>query len=275
LNKDKSILRYFFFKWREQCNNYEIRDLKTQLIKYLYQNNESRNKKLKLARYLTRWKLFCASKKHYDNIEKLRRVREGFDKLHKIYDNRALTVLVKLYRKMGKDYRPYYLKSIYNRLNKPRSTLREVFDRWRRNTEREKVKENILNLKAKFIKQNANRVKERSNRDKLLKAFFKWRNECRKPEEYYPKMMKGLNLLKHYINNKDCKEPFTKLKSSKNYKRRLNPILKNRTKNENKLKKDILRKTLNKWRRKINLGNIKNLKTELMLKTKQDLKKKQ
>ena len=273
LNKDKSILRYFFFKWREQCNNYEIRDLKTQLIKYLYQNNESRNKKLKLARYLTRWKLFCASKKHYDNIEKLRRVREGFDKLHKIYDNRALTVLVKLYRKMGKDYRPYYLKSIYNRLNKPRSTLREVFDRWRRNTEREKVKENILNLKAKFIKQNANRVKERSNRDKLLKAFFKWRNECRKPEEYYPKMMKGLNLLKHYINNKDCKEPFTKLKSSKNYKRRLNPILKNRTKNENKLKKDILRKTLNKWRRKINLGNIKNLKTELMLKTKQDLKK--
>ena len=273
LNKDKNILRHFFFKWREQCNNYEIRDLKVQLIKYLYQNKEIRNKKLKLGRYLTRWKLFCASGKHYDNIEKLKRVREGFDKLHKIYDNRALTIFVRLYRKMNKDFRPQFLNSIYTRLNKPRSTIRECLNRWRRVNEREKAKESILNLKAKFIKQNAKRVKERTNRDLLLKAFFKWKHECRKPEEYYPKIVKGLNLLKHYVNNSDCKVPFNKLKSSKNYQRRLNPILKNRNKNENRIKKDILRKTLNKWRKNVNLNEIKNLKSEIILKTKHDLKR--
>ena len=43
-------------------------------------------------------------------------------------------------------------------------------------------------MKAKFINLGTKKINDRTKRDDLMKAFFRWKNMCRKPEEYYPKI---------------------------------------------------------------------------------------
>lgn len=100
---------------------------------------------------------------------------------------------------MGRDYRPKIIKNLVKRLDMPRSSLRECFDRWRRTCEKQRATENITILKGKFINMGVRNVKERTDRDLLMKAFFKWKHLCRKPEEYYPKITQGFRLLTHHF----------------------------------------------------------------------------
>ena len=99
---------------------------------------------------------------------------------------------------MGKDYRPIILDKLTKKLEQPRSTLRECLLRWKGITEKEKAIETITSMKSKFIQMGTKNINNRTRRDNLMKAFFKWKNMCRKPEEYYPKITRGFNLLSKY-----------------------------------------------------------------------------
>ena len=55
---------------------------------------------------MTQWKLFTSDKRHYDNIEKLKKDSNGGDILANLKHRRQRDLIKRLYRKMGKDYRP-------------------------------------------------------------------------------------------------------------------------------------------------------------------------
>ena len=105
-----------------------------------------------------------------------------------------------------------------------------------------------------------------------MKAFFKWKILCRKPEEYYPKIRKGFNLLSHYFKNNLCDEPFSRIYYHRNFTRPLHKIIKNYKNQENHLLNGKLRNIFGRWRKIIGEKNIKNLKTNIIYKTKNYLK---
>ena len=273
--KSRRILRHFFYKWRSQTKNSEITELQNQLLKYLFISKENRLNRLNLAKYMTRWRLFVSDKKHYDNMEKLKRVYKAGDILGNLKNRRQRDFIIRLYRKMGKDYRPLILDKLTQKLEKPRSTLRECLERWRRINEKEKALETISSMKAKFIHQGTKRINDRTKRDDLMKAFFRWRTLCRKPDEYYPKITRGFNILTKYSKRKLCEEPFDLISITRNFQRPLTKILKNYQNQENRLLNGKLRNLFGRWRKKIGDKNIKSLKTNLIYKTKNNLENNQ
>ena len=269
--KSRRILRHYFYKWRSQTKNSEITELQNQLLKFLVMSNESRLNKLSLAKYMTRWRLFVSDKKHYDNINKLKQVLKGGDILGNLQHRRQRDFIIRLYRKMGNDYRPIILDKLTQKLEKPRSTLRECLERWRRVNEKEKAIETITTMKARFINQGTKRINDRTRRDDLMKAFFRWRTLCRKPDEYYPKITRGFDLLTKYSKRALCAEPLDLISITRNFNRPLKKIIKNYANQEKRLLNGKLRNLFGRWRKKIGDTNIKNLKTNLIYKTKNNL----
>ena len=268
LNKDRTMLRYFLYKWRDQCRNYEIFDLKMQLIRYLCGANDGRNNRNSLARRLGKWKLAVNTGRLNDEAEKMKNITHGFDKLNKMYANREIEFMIRLFRLMNKDHRPKFIEGVVNRLFRPRGTVRDCFNKWRRVNDIENNNANVRKLKGKVLKSNAHRLNERQNRDALLRGFFKWLNMCRNPEDYYPKIAKGINLINHAMKNNQCRDPFDKLKTSKNYARRLIPLLKNNKHLQDKLNRDLMKDRFNKWKAVVLKDNIKDLKSNIIFKTK-------
>ena len=269
--KNRRLLRHFFYKWRNQTKNSEITELQNQLLKYLFISRENHTNKLNLAKYMTRWRLFTSDKKHYDNIQKLKKVLSGGDILANLKNRRQRDFIIRLYRKMGKDYRPIILDKLTKKLEKPRSTLRECLLRWKGITEKEKAIETITSMKSKFIQMGTKNINNRTKRDNLMKAFFKWKNMCRKPEEYYPKITRGFNLLTKYSIKNLCQKPFDLIYINRNFERPLTKIFKNIKNQEKRLLNGKLRNLFGRWRKKIGDKNIKELKTNLIYKTKNNL----
>ena len=141
---------------------------------------------------------------------------KGGDILGNLYNRRIRDLFNRLYKKMGKDYRPKILGKLIKQIDKPRSTLRECFDKWRRLLDKEKGVENITKFKAKIIDINVKNVKNRNDRDKLMRAFFHWRAMSKRPEEYYPKINNLLNTLAKNIKKAAAEEPFDKIKNARN-----------------------------------------------------------
>ena len=270
--KDQNLLKYYFYKWRKQINKDQISDLHQQLLKYVITNKETKYNRNLLSKYFTRWRLFVSDNKNYDNMDKLKKVRNGGDILSNLHHRRIRDFITRLYRKMGKDYRPKIVKDLVKKLDLPRSSLRECFDRWRRVCERQRATENITLLKGKFINIGVKNVKERTDRDLLMKAFFKWKILCRKPDEYYPKITKGLDLLTKYFKKNLCDEPFSKISYYRNFSRPLNKIIKNYKNQEDRLLNGKLRNLFGRWRKMIGDENVKDLKTNIIYKTKNYLK---
>ena len=270
--KDQNLLKYYFYKWRKQINKDQISDLHQQLLKYVITNKETKYNRNLLSKYFTRWRLFVSDNKNYDNMDKLKKVRNGGDILSNIHHRRIRDFITRLYRKMGKDYRPKIVKDLVKKLDLPRSSLRECFDRWRRICERQRATENITLLKGKFINIGVKNVKERTDRDLLMKAFFKWKILCRKPDEYYPKITKGLDLLTKHFKKNLCDEPFSKISYYRNFSRPLNKIIKNYKNQEDRLLNGKLRNLFGRWRKMIGDENVKDLKTNIIYKTKNYLK---
>ena len=266
--KDQNLLKYYFYKWRKQINKEQINDLNQQLLKYVITNKEIINNRNRLSKYFTRWRLFVGDNKNYDNMDKLKKVRNGGDILSNIHHRRIRDFITRLYRKMGQDYRPKIVKDLVKKLDLPRSNLRECFDRWRRICEKQRATENITLLKGKFINMGVKNVKERTDRDLLMKAFFKWKILCRKPDEYYPKITKGLDLLTKYFKKNLCDEPFSKISYYRDFSRPLNKIIKNYKNQEDRLLNGKLRNLFGRWRKLIGDENAKDLKTNIIYKTK-------
>ena len=269
--KSRRLLRHYFYKWRSQTKNSEITELQNQLLKFLVISNENRLNKLNLAKYTTRWRLFVSDKKHYDNMEKLKKVYKGGDILGNLKSRRQRDFIIRLFRKMGNDYRPIILDKLTRKLEKPRSTLRECLERWRRINEKEKALETTSSMKARFVHQGTRRINNRTKRDDLMKAFFRWRTLCRKPDEYYPKITRGFDILTKYSKRKLCEEPFDLISITRNFDRPLKKILKNYENQEKRLLNGKLRNLFGRWRKKIGDKNIKKLKTNLIYKTKNNL----
>ena len=269
--KSRRLLRHFFYKWRNQTKNSEITELQNQLLKYLFISRENHTNKLNLAKYMTRWRLFTSEKKHYDNIEKLKQVLKGGDILANLKNRRERDFLIRLYRKMGKDYRPIILDKLTQKLEKPRSTLRECLERWRRISEKEKALETITSMKAKFVHMGTKKINDRTKRDDLMKAFFRWKNMCRKPDEYYPKITRGFNILTKYSKKQLCQKPFELIYINRNFERPLQKIFKNIKNQEKRILNGKLRNLFGRWRKKIGDKNIKELKTNIIYKTKNNL----
>ena len=261
-------LRYYFNRWRKQINKDHVSDLHQQLLRNALRNKSGINNRNVLSKYFARWRLFVSDSKNYDNLDKLKKVRNGGDILSNIYHRRQRDLITRLYRKMGKDYRPTIIKRLINKLEKPRSTLAECFDRWRRICEKQKATENITLLKGKYLNIGIKNVKDRTNRDLLMKFFFKWRIMCKKPEEYYPKISQGFNILSHYFKKNLCDEPFGQIKYHRNFTRPLSKILKNYGKQKDRLMNGKLRNIFGRWRKLIGDKNIKELKTNIIYKTK-------
>ena len=266
--KAKNILKYYLYKWRSQIKDYELKDLHKQLLKFLITSLEAKNDRNVLSKYFTRWRLFVGDGKNYDNLEKLKLVMKGGDILGNIYNRRLRDLLNRLYRKMGKDYRPKFLSRLIKEINKPRSTLRECFDRWRRITDKEKGNENITSFKAKIIDINLKNFKNRTNRDKLMRAFFHWKAMSKKPEEYYPKINNFFQILSKKILKNVVEEPFDKIKNTRNPNRYLLKIIKNYKNQEKRLLDGKLRNLLGRWRKATGDNNTKDLKAKMIYKLK-------
>ena len=100
---------------------------------------------------MARWRLFISDKKHYDNMEKLKTVYKGGDILGNIKKRRQRDFIIRLYRKMGKDYRPIILDKLIKKLEKPKTNLAECLEKWRRVNVKEKALETICSMKGKFL----------------------------------------------------------------------------------------------------------------------------
>ena len=267
-NKSKIILRYYLYKWRSQIKDDELKDLHKQLLKFLITSLEAKNDRNALAKYFTRWRLFVGDGKNYDNLEKLKLVMKGGDILGNLYNRRIRDLINRLYKKMGKDYRPKILGKLIKNIDKPRSTLRECFDRWRRIIDKENGYQNITKYKAKIININVQNLKNRSNRDKLMRAFFHWRAMSKRPEEYYPKINNLLKVISKSIKNAASEEPFDKIRNTRNPERYLLKVIKNYKNQEKRALDGKLRNLLGRWRKAIGDSNSKDLKTKIIYKLK-------
>jgi hypothetical protein len=112
---------------------------------------------------------------------------KGGDILGNLYNRRIRDLINRLYKKMGKDYRPKILGKLIKDIDKPRSTLRECFDRWRRIIDKENGYQNITKYKAKIININVQNLKNRNNRDKLMRFLILLKNfsETRNPKRVF------------------------------------------------------------------------------------------
>ena len=246
--KNTILLKYYLYKWRSKIKDEEIKELHKQLLRYIITTLETKSERNTLAKYFTRWRLFVGDGKNYDNLEKLKLVLKGGEILGNIYHRRLRDLFNRLNQKMRKDYRPLLIGKLIKKLEEPRTSLRECFNRWRRLCEKEQEHTNINNYKAKIIDINVKTVKNRNEREKLMKAFFHWRAMSKKPEEYYPKINNLLNTIAKNVKKASTEEPFDKIKKSINPNRYLQKLIKN-YKNDNnfnniKLLIDELRKRL-------------------------------
>ena len=262
--KNNVLLKYYLYKWISQIKVEEIKDLHNQLLRYLITSLETKNNNNTLAKYFTRWRLFVSEGKNYDNLEKLRLALKGGDILTNFYHRRLRDLFNKLYQKLHKDYRPLLISKLLKKLNEPKTSLRECFDRWRRLCEKETEHTNINNYKAKIVDINVRTIKLRNDRGKLMKAFFHWRAMSKKPEEYYPRINNLLNTIAENIKKNISREPFNKIKNSKNPKRYLDKILKNYKNQEKRLLNGKMRNLFGRWRKNIVDKNAKKLKTRMI-----------
>ena len=262
--KRKIILKYYLYKIRSDLKNEEIKDLHKQLLKYIISFMNMKNNRNKLSKCLSKWKLFIEGNKNNDYLNKLKSVLKGGDFLDKIYKRRNFDLMKRLYQKMNKDHRPKILKNIIQKLDKPRSTLNECFNKWRRITDLEKANNIILKYKGKIMQINANNIKNKNDRNKLLKAFFHWKAMIKKPEEYYPKINNLLNIIKKNVKNCATNEPFNKIKNSRNPQRYLLKLIKNRNNQNNRLLEGQLRNLLGRWRRNTVDNKASELKTKIL-----------
>jgi hypothetical protein len=238
LNKDKNILRYFFYKWRDQCRNLEIYDLKLQLLKFLAGTNDNRNRRSRLSNAMNKWKTKVTHINRNENEDKLRRINNGLSKLEKRLNGRQMDFMVRLFRKMNKDYRPNILRTLAKKLDKPRGTVRDCLNKWRRVNDIEKNNDNVKDLRKRLANTKAYNMRKNKTRDALLKSFFKWKNMARNPEDYYPKITNLLDKLTKNIKQKQLKEPFDKIKQARNYTRKGLSLLKNYKKLTDRYNKD-------------------------------------
>ena len=263
-NKRRVILRYYLFKWRSQIKNDELNELHRQLLKYIITTLNRKNNRNELGKYFTRWRLFVGENKNYDNLGKLKQVLKGGDLLDNIYKRRIRDLINRLYKKLGKDYRPKVLGRLIKDLDKPHSSVRECFDKWKRIIEDNKTNQNISKFKAKIIHINIDSIRKRNNRDKLIKAFYHWRTMSQRPNNYYPKINNFLNSLKIYAVKKASREPFNKIKLSRNPSRHLLKIIKNKDNQQKRLLNEKLRNLLGRWRSTSSHSSVHNLKAKIL-----------
>lgn len=102
-------MRYYLYRWRSQNKRDELKDLHRQLLRYIITSLQAKNNRNTLGKYLTRWRLFVGDSQNYDNIDKLKDVLRGGDLLDKLHKRRLRDLMNRLYRKLGKDYRPKLL----------------------------------------------------------------------------------------------------------------------------------------------------------------------
>ena len=263
-NKRGIILRYYLYRWRSQAKTDELKELHRQLLRYIITSMQAKNNRNTLGKYLTRWRLFVGDNQNYDNLDKLKQVLRGGDLLDKIHKRRLRDLVNRLYIKLGKDYRPKILAKLIKNIDKPRSSLRELFDRWRRVVEKDKDDTDIKKYKAKIMDIKVNDWKKRTDRDKLMRAFFHWRAMSKKPEEYYPRINNLIESLNRYIKKKATNEPFDLIKISRNPTRHLLKLLKNYDNQEKRLLDGKLRNLLGRWRKATSDTNAKNLKARIL-----------
>ena len=268
--RDRMLLRYYLYKWRDQCKNMEIYDLKVQLFRYLCGGNDKKNRKNLLHNKFNKWKMMVNDGRNEDYINKLKNISDGFDKLSRLTRKHPMDFIRRLYRLLNKDYRPKFMEKVVNALFKPRATVRDCFNKWRRVNDIENSNSNLRNLKGKLLKSNANKLNSRLNRDMLITSFFKWKNLARNPDDYYPKIAEGGNKLRAALR-KRCQEPLDKIKGTRNYARKLIPLLKNNKNLQNRLNKDMMRSALSKWKDIVNKDHMNLLKSSLLYKTKNGL----
>lgn len=132
LGNDRSTMRYFLYKWRTQCKNYEIYELKLEVLKFLLNANDNRKNLLNKAKSIRKWVLLVYSLKYKDHSARLKRVSMGMDKINRLYTGREVDFFLRLHKLMILDHRPKFLRRIIESLAKPRGTVRDYFNRWRR-----------------------------------------------------------------------------------------------------------------------------------------------
>ena len=262
--KNTILLKYYLYKWRSKIKDEEIKELHKQLLRYIITTLETKSERNTLAKYFTRWRLFVGDGKNYDNLEKLKLVLKGGEILGNIYHRRLRDLFNRLNQKMRKDYRPLLIGKLIKKLEEPRTSLRECFNRWRRLCEKEQEYTNINNYKAKIIDINVKTVKNRNDREKLMKAFFHWRAMSKKPEEYYPKINNLLNTIAKNVKKASTEEPFDKIKKTINPNRYLQKLIKNYKNQEQRNLDNKLRNLFGRWRKKISDKNAKDLKAKIL-----------
>ena len=180
------------------------------------------------------------------------KIRDSFiTKIQEIKPNRI---------ELKNDYKPLYLKSFFSKIDKSKDKLRSYFSKWKKNTLEKKYKDKIDSFKSIILKNSAFNIKNRTNRDLLFKYFYKWRSSDLKKEikdDYYLKIIKGLNTMSPYTKKLISKEPFdnknieafgsNKIKKNKNKRKLLKSIIKSRENNEKKSTENLMRKAFNKW----------------------------
>ena len=124
----------------------------------------------------------------------------------------------------------------------PRTSLRDAFNKWLNKCRDKQFEEINKNFRSKVLRSSVKRAADRMDRDALIKAFFKWKNLARNPDDYYPKMNKGFDLLKSALLKRTCKEPYELIKDTKNMGRHIDKVLRSKARRDKQINQDDLKK---------------------------------
>ena len=284
----KIPLLHYFLKWKNNVRKEKVNETKYEMFKKLFLNPLKRFNKFPLRKYFNRWRdknrksnvndlektiymklMKNFYEKHGKNIlkKKLRQWKNNSDKLTrnindtiKAIDSLRRTITSPIFQKTqfkeSKLPIDSKLKSVLisrfsttkrNLLNKYLNRWKKVLDKNKEN----KIRNRILQI---LIKQQDIKDKN-NNRNKLREILLKWRIKSapkkENPLDKITNIRKGLEILEKILRKPNLKDIFIGIK---NRKKRigggkiLSKIIK---KTAPKIRKNILKKFLDKWRSKI------------------------
>ncbi len=284
----KIPLLHYFLKWRNNVRKEKVNETKYEMFKKLFLNPLKRFNKFPLRKYFNRWRdknrksnvndlektiymklMKNFYEKHGKNIlkKKLRDWKNKTDKLTKnindtikAIDNLRRTITSPIFQKTqikeGKLPIDSKLKSVLisRFLSTKRNLLNKYLNRWKKALDKkkdDKIRNRILQI---LIKQQD--LKDKNyNKNKLREMLLKWRIKCapktENPLDKITNIRKGLEILEKVLRKPNLNDIFIGIK---NRKKRIGGgklISKIIKKTAPKIRKNILKKYLDKWRSKI------------------------
>ena len=185
LHGNKNWMRYILYKWKDQCKNMEIYDLKLKLLQAQGGRNNLKNTRLRMSKVFNKWKYNTVTQKKMEDQEKADKMKEEI--LNKEYGTKLLKNLKNHFVKNDIDSRKRRVLDIWrNQVELINDKTKDNTDKATNNLKRfntlknaptlfDKLKnKSTINKKRSVLKSMPGRYKK-YERINLLRYFLKWK----------------------------------------------------------------------------------------------------